>query len=164
MREISIQLRENPLFTRAKQHLEIEPGSNGRRSGRRLIGSTANLAHPDASSVKETVSYLRLDRCSQVLTKPPTVVEPANVKEPLETIIMHTDELDALIGKRTKSSSDMQAVKTRSSTKSLIQTQRRQSELELIFQVRDPLHCRSMIDFSSLSRSLRNVHNGANTI
>ncbi|CAF3149893.1 unnamed protein product [Rotaria sp. Silwood2] len=27
------ELRENPLFTRAKQQLEIEPGSNGRRSG-----------------------------------------------------------------------------------------------------------------------------------
>ncbi|CAF4791392.1 unnamed protein product, partial [Rotaria magnacalcarata] len=25
------ELRENPLFTRAKEQLEIEPGSNGRR-------------------------------------------------------------------------------------------------------------------------------------
>lgn len=54
----------------------------------------------------------------------------------LETIIMLPNELDAIIGKRTKSTNDINQIKYRPCTKSLLQTQYRQSELELIFQVK----------------------------
>lgn len=50
---------------------------------------------------------------------------------------MLPNELDAIIGKRTKSTNDINQKKSRPPTKSLIQTQRRQSELELIFQVKN---------------------------
>ena len=48
---------------------------------------------------------------------------------------MLPNELDAIIGKRTKSTHDINQTKPRPYTKSLTQTQYRQSELELIFQV-----------------------------
>lgn len=81
----------------------------------------------------DTTSYLRLDTCSKTsLTKSS---ESNRVKQS-ETIIMLPSELDNLMGKRTKSSMDLLRSQPRSiSSKSTSQTQRRQSELELIFQV-----------------------------
>ncbi|CAF0952506.1 unnamed protein product [Adineta steineri] len=127
---ILCELRENPLFTRAKQHLNIEPGSNGRRSGRRLIGSTSNLTNivTPVRTTNETVSYLRLDNCSK------TPLNKSVESNNKETIIMLPNELDAIIGKRTTSTNDINQIKSRSSIKSLTSTQYRQSELELIFQ------------------------------
>jgi hypothetical protein len=55
----------------------------------------------------------------------------------LETIIMLPDELNAIIGKRTQSTNDINPVKFRSCTKPSSQTQFRNSELELIFQVKN---------------------------
>jgi hypothetical protein len=49
---------------------------------------------------------------------------------------MLPNELDAILGKRTKSTNDINQIKSRPCTKSLIQTQCRQSELELIFKVK----------------------------
>lgn len=114
------------MFTRAKKHLDIEPGSNGRRAGRRLIGSALNLSSTETPTVNQTISYVRLDKCSQKST---------DEQQP-ETIIMHRSELDAILGKRTKSSVEINQTKSRSCTKSLIQGQCRLSELELIFQVK----------------------------
>jgi hypothetical protein len=48
---------------------------------------------------------------------------------------MHPNELNAILGKRTKSTNDINLVKPRLCTKAFTQTQCRQSELELIFQV-----------------------------
>jgi hypothetical protein len=48
---------------------------------------------------------------------------------------MLPSELDALMGKRTKSTNDINQVKSRPSIKLSSQTQYRQSELERIFQV-----------------------------
>ncbi|CAF0959915.1 unnamed protein product [Rotaria sordida] len=122
------ELRENPLFTRAKQQLEIEPGSNGRRSGRRLIGSTLNITNT------ETVSYIQLDNYTKTNLK--KSYETTTNPQQLETIIMLPNELNSILGKRTKSTNDINQIKSRPCTKSLIQTQCRQSELELIFQKR----------------------------
>ena len=47
---------------------------------------------------------------------------------------MLPNELDAIIGKRTKSTNDINQIKSRPCTKSLIQTQCRQSELELFLK------------------------------
>jgi hypothetical protein len=55
----------------------------------------------------------------------------------LETIIMLPDELNTIIGKRTKSTNDSNPIKFRSCTKPSSQTQCRNSELELIFQVKN---------------------------
>ncbi|CAF4003665.1 unnamed protein product, partial [Rotaria sp. Silwood2] len=126
------ELRENPLFTRAKQQLEIEPGSNGRRSGRRLIGSTSNITNTETIT-NETVSYIQLDNYTKTNLK--KSYETKNLQQ-LETIIMLPNELEAILGKRTKSTNDINQIKSRPCTKSLIQTQCRQSELELIFQKR----------------------------
>jgi hypothetical protein len=51
---------------------------------------------------------------------------------------MLPNELDAIMGKRTKSTNDINQIKSRPYTKSLTQTQCRKSELELIFQVKKP--------------------------
>lgn len=154
---MKIQLRENPLFTRAKQHLELEPGSNGRRSGRRLNGSITI----DSTS-NETVSYVRLDNCTK-----PSVKELSTPKE-LETIIMLPNELDAIIGKRTKSTNDINQIKSRPSIKkSPNQIQTRKSELELIFQVMKNYHFFIFITNYLLLfffSAYRNVHNEANKI
>ena len=114
-----IQLRTNPLFAKAKQYLEIEPGSNGRRSGRRL---------------NESVSYLRLDTCSKD--------NDSNNQTNTKFFIKHPNELNTAINnttKRTKSmnitTNEIKRINSRTFTKSLLQTQCRQSELELIFQV-----------------------------
>ena len=55
----------------------------------------------------------------------------------LETIIMFPNQLDSIIPKQTRSIYDIDQIKSRPYTKSLIQTQDRPSELELIFQVND---------------------------
>ncbi|UJR31493.1 hypothetical protein I4U23_018982 [Adineta vaga] len=125
------ELRENPLFTRAKKHLDIEPGSNGRRSGRRLIGSTSNLTTTEKTINNETISYLRLDKCLKMSPR-----KPLNEQQQLETITIHPNELNGLLGKRTRSSNNINEIKSRSCTKSLISTPCRLSELELIFQKR----------------------------
>lgn len=82
----------------------------------------------------DTASYLRLDTCSKTsLTKSSTSNHPPKQSE---TIIMLPSELDQLMGKRTKSNMDLYRNQSRSiSQKSTSQIQRRQSELELIFQV-----------------------------
>jgi len=49
---------------------------------------------------------------------------------------MLPNELDAIMGKRTKSTNDINQIKSRPYTKSLTQIQCRKSELELIFQVK----------------------------
>jgi hypothetical protein len=96
-----------------------------------LNGSSINLTPPDETN-NETVSYLRLDNCSKLNLKKPS---ESPVPKQLETIIMVPSELDGLMGKRTKSTNDINQVKTRSPNKKFSQTQYRQSELELIFQV-----------------------------
>ena len=68
---------------------------------------------------------------------------------------MLPSELDALIGKQTKSSNPIKSRPCVNSTS-------RQSELELIFQVEEFLF---LIDFSlSFLSTFRNVHNGVNKI
>lgn len=96
-----------------------------------MNGSTSNVPHIE-STINETVSYLRLDNCSKPNSKPSN--ELFSSKE-LETIIMLPNELNAIIGHRTKSTNDLNKVKSRPSIKSSSQTQCRKSELELIFQV-----------------------------
>ncbi len=126
-----IQLRTNPLFAKAKQYLEIEPGSNGRRCGRRL---------------NESVSYLRLDTCakdnlsSNQINNSDELLNHNHTN--MKTFIMRPKELDTVIGnttKRTKSmnstTNEIKRMNSSTFTKSLLQTQCRQSELELIFQV-----------------------------
>ena len=51
----------------------------------------------------------------------------------METIIMHPDELNAILGQRSRPGADAYSIKP---TKSFVPTPCRQSELELIFQVR----------------------------
>ncbi|CAF2155090.1 unnamed protein product [Rotaria magnacalcarata] len=128
------ELRENPLFTRAKEQLEIEPGSNGRRSGRRLIGSTTKLANTETID-NDAVAYVRLDNYSKINMKK-VVNESPTPQQQLETIIINSDELNSILGKRTKSMNEMNVVKSRPYSKSSLQAQYRQSELELIFQKR----------------------------
>ncbi|CAM4894758.1 unnamed protein product [Rotaria socialis] len=128
------ELRENPLFTRAKEQLEIEPGSNGRRSGRRLIGSTTKLANTETIA-NDTVAYVRLDNYSNINMKKVTN-ESSTSQQQSETIIINSDELNSILGKRAKSMNEMNIVKSRPCSKSSLQAQYRQSELELIFQKR----------------------------
>ncbi|CAF2802697.1 unnamed protein product [Rotaria sp. Silwood2] len=124
------ELRTNPLFAKAKQHLEIESDINSRQSN-------------------ESTCYLRLDKCSKGIS---STIENNNSNESLnnnnnnnnvETFIMCPDELNAMMNnttKRTKSmnstTKDINRINSRTLTKSFHQTQCRQSELELIFQVR----------------------------
>jgi hypothetical protein len=61
----------------------------------------------------------------------------STIPKQLETIIMLPSELNAIIGKRTKSTNDINQMKFHPRTKLSIQTQCRQSELELIFQVKN---------------------------
>ena len=68
-----IQLRENPLFTRAKQNFAKE----------------SNSPRPT-----ETVTYVRLDKCAETSEQLST--------NQLETIIMLPNELDSILGKRTQ--------------------------------------------------------------
>ena len=145
------------MFTRAKKHLDIEPGSNGRRSGRRLIGSTSNLSSTETTTVNQTISYVRLDKCSQK-----SIDERQQQQQQPETIIMHRSELDAILGKRTKSSVEINQTKSRSCTRSLIQSHCRLSELELIFQVKT-LFLSLMITPNSFF-IFRNVHKEASRI
>ena len=128
------QLLTNPLFTKAKQHLEIEPGSNGRRSGRRLHEST---------------SYLRLDKCSKGL---PLITQINNSNEllndkntGLQTFIMRSNELNTAMGNTTQQTKSMDSttkeidrINPSTFAKSYMETQCRLSELELIFQVSIP--------------------------
>ncbi|CAF3997536.1 unnamed protein product [Adineta steineri] len=112
--QILRELRTNPLFTKAKQYLEIEPGSNGRRSGRRL---------------NESMSYLRLDKCSKGTSSIPS--NDNNNNSTMERFLMRPNELNTVINNNTPKRTN-----SRTYTKSLLETQRRQSELELIFQKR----------------------------
>jgi hypothetical protein len=126
------------LFTKAKQHLEIEPGSHGRRSGRRLAESNATNYE----------SYIRLNNCSKVST---SIINLAarcgesikNDSNQRETLIAHPAELNAVVGhlaKRSKSmnstANEPRSTTARPLTKSVLQAQCRKSELEIIFQVR----------------------------
>jgi hypothetical protein len=90
-----------------------------------------NLTSTDETN-NESVSYLRLDNCSKTSLKKSS---ESPIPKQLETIIMLPSELDGLMGKRTKSTNDINQIKSRSSIKSYSQTSYRQSELELIFQV-----------------------------
>jgi hypothetical protein len=60
---------------------------------------------------------------------------------------MLPDELNTIIGKRIKSTNDINQVKSRPSIKLLNQTQCRKSELELIFQVKTKSHFLLIIYF-----------------
>ncbi|CAF3783540.1 unnamed protein product [Rotaria sordida] len=128
------ELRTNPLFTKAKQHLEIETDLNGRQ-------------------LNDSKCYLRLDKCSKGIS---STIQNDNSNESLnnnnnnnnnntnmETFIMRPNELNAIMNntaKRTKSlnstTKDINQITSRTLTKSFLQTQCRQSELELIFQKR----------------------------
>ncbi|UJR15181.1 hypothetical protein I4U23_002142 [Adineta vaga] len=114
------ELRTNPLFTKAKQYLEIEAGSRGRRSGRRL---------------NESTSYLRLDTCSKGSSANPQIDDPN-----LQSFLISSTEAHSTIENTSKSinhtKTEVERTNSRIFTKSFLQTQCRQSELELIFQKR----------------------------
>ena len=122
------QLRANPLFTRAKQHLDLDPGSSGRRSGRRLVGSAMNL------STNETVSYMQLKPSSRLNTQKSSSssAKVTRGSSAIETIVLRNEELGRIIGKRTKSTQQIDQIK---SAKIYGPVQCRVSELEMIFQV-----------------------------
>ncbi|CAF3602193.1 unnamed protein product [Rotaria sp. Silwood1] len=128
------ELRTNPLFAKAKQHLEIESDLNSRQ--------IAN----------ESPCYVRLDKCSKGIL---STIENNNSNELLnnnnnnnnntnvETFIMRPDELNTIMNntiKQTKllnsTTKDLNQINSRTLMKSFQQKQCRQSELELIFQKR----------------------------
>lgn len=135
------------MFARAKEQLEIEPGSSGRRSGRRLNGSTANQTSKSEINSNQTGTLISIDNYSKVNMKNSNETKASNE---LETIIMHQDELNAILGKRIKSNYELNRTKSHLCTRPLVQTKCRQSELELIFQVK--IFCFSFlfIDYKSM--------------
>jgi hypothetical protein len=76
----------------------------------------------------------------------------SSVVKPTETILIHSAELNRMMGKRTKSSNDINQIKT---FKSLPPVQCRLSELELIFQVIQLVHIRWRMKL--LSRILHRI-------
>ncbi|CAF3698323.1 unnamed protein product [Rotaria socialis] len=114
------ELRTNPLFTKAQQHLEIEPDLNGR-------------------PVNGSSCYLRLDTCSKGTSS--TTVQNDSMNDNVETFIMRPSELKAVINNTATSANsnpkETNRFNSRVLTNSCLQTQRRQSELELIFRVRE---------------------------
>ncbi|CAF1040522.1 unnamed protein product [Adineta ricciae] len=118
--QILQELRTNPLFTKAKQYLEIEPGSNGRRSGRRL---------------NESAPYLRLETCSKGVSS-----DPQDDDSGRKSFLMCSADVNFTIEAPSKSNNctknEIKRINSRTFTKSFLQTQCRQSELEVIFQKR----------------------------
>ena len=134
----------------------MEPGSNGRRSGRRLIGTPSQSDEP---TVNEAIGYMRLDTFAKGIPNKTGVDTSSSINghyEPIlnpptctssnattiETIIMHPAELSAVIGNTAKRAKSMNSTKDkmngnrpRTLTKSVLASQSCQSELELIFQV-----------------------------
>lgn len=148
---ISLQLRANPLFTRAKEHLDVDADSSGCRSERSSIDSRAN-----SDKNEKTTPYVQLNdfSTSHHRTSPPK-------KSTMETIILHPSELNRMLGKRTKSSNDVNQAKA---FRSLPATPCRQSELELIFQV-DSLVTRFLVYLSHICLTIvRNGHNDRHKI
>jgi len=128
-----IQLRTNPLFAKAKQHLEIEPERS-----------------------KDPNSYLRLDRCSKDSSSITQINESSNN---IETFLIHSDEFNSIIDKKHK------RIKSNEINQIDFKTQCRQSELELLFQVKNKKKRFFLSPINlNLSYSFRNVHNEMNKI
>jgi hypothetical protein len=113
------------LFAKAKEHLELEPGSHGRRSGRRVTNSTANDSDIFVS-INHTVHHDNAESMQQ------------------EKRVIHPYELNAALSHTTKRTQSMSNTshelngrrQSRKLNTSSIQVQCRQSELEMIFRVR----------------------------